>query len=70
MAALLPLVLALGIPCSVAGCGGESGSQPAPVDATQQKKVQEYMGSYREQMVAHHKDQAKAKAKDAAKKSP
>jgi hypothetical protein len=54
------------------GCGfGEDSSKPAPVDQTQQKKVQQYLGSYKEQLIAEAKNQAaKAKAASAAKKSP
>jgi hypothetical protein len=63
---LLPL-LALIVPCLVAGCD-EGSSKPAPIDAAQTKKAQEYMSSYRDQMIADNK--AKAAAKAAAKKSP
>ena len=63
------LILALGVPCLIAGCG-DGGTQPAPVEPVQQKKVQEYMGNYREQMVAANKAKAKAKVNDARKKSP
>jgi hypothetical protein len=57
----------------VVGCGGgDSGSKPAPVDAEQGKKVQQYMAGYREQLIAEAKSQAKAKAeaKATAKQSP
>jgi hypothetical protein len=67
MAAGLPIVLALAVPCLVAGCG-ENSSQPAPVDTVQAKKAQQYMQNYGEQIRAEN--QAKAKAKAAEKKSP
>jgi hypothetical protein len=75
MRAHLLLMLALGIPWWVAGCGlGESGSKPAPIPEEQQKKVQQYLGGYREQLIAEAKKQAQAKAKakadHAGKKSP
>jgi hypothetical protein len=63
------LVLALGAPCLVAGCG-DAGTEPAPVAPVQQKKVQEYLGNYRQQMVEANKAKAKAKVNDAQKKSP
>ena len=63
------LILALGIPCLIAGCG-DGGTQPAAVEPVQQKKVQEYLGNYREQMIAANKEKAKAKVNDARKKSP
>ena len=69
MGAHLLLMLALGIPCLVVGCGGGDGSKPAPVDAAQAKKVQKYMANYREQIIAEL-TKAKAKAKAAGKKSP
>src|SRR5690349_7403643 len=65
---VLLFVLALIIPCAMVGCEGGGGDKPAPVDAAQAKKVQEYMSNYRDQMVSHNKAQAKAKAE--AKKSP
>jgi hypothetical protein len=51
------------------GCGGEDSTKPAAIDQTQQKKAQEYMKNYREQIIAASKEQAKAKgkAKDATK---
>jgi hypothetical protein len=61
-------MLALGIPCLVVGCGGGDSSKPAPVDAAQAKKAQDYMANYRQQMIEAHK--AKAKAKAAGKTSP
>lgn len=51
----------------LSGCGGGDTSKPAPVDQAQMKKAQEYLGSYREQMVAANKAQSKAKAKPAEK---
>ncbi len=68
MGAQLLVALALGIACLVVGCESGDSSKPAPVDAAQGKKVQEYMTSYREQIIADNK--AKAKAKAAGKKSP
>ena len=68
MGAHLLLTFALGIPCLAVGCGGEDSSKPAPVDAAQAKKAQQYMASYRDQMIAANK--AKAEAKAAAKRSP
>jgi len=52
----------------LAGCGGESSTKPAPVDQAQQKKAQEYMAGYREQIIDSNKE--KAKAKGAVKKTP
>ena len=46
-----------------AGCGGSS--NPAPVEQAQMKKAQEYLGNYREQMVAANKGKSKTKAKSA-----
>ena len=63
------LILALGIPCLIAGCG-DGGTQPAPVDTAQKQKVQEYLGGYREQMIAANKAKAQSKVNDARKKSP
>ncbi len=68
LGAHLLIVLALSIPCLVVGCAGGDGSKPANVDVAQEKKVQQYMTSYREQIIADNK--AKAKAKAEAKKSP
>jgi hypothetical protein len=67
----IAFTLTLGIPCLMAGCGGDSSSKPAPIDQSQQKKVQEYLGGYKEQLIAQAKSQAKAKAKakDEGKKS-
>jgi len=61
-------VLALAIPCLAAGCGGRDEAKPAPIEAAQAKKAQDYMANYREQMIAENK--AKAKAKAEGKKSP
>jgi hypothetical protein len=66
--ALLLFVLALIIPCAMVGCGGGGGDKPAPVDAAQAKKAQEYMSSYRDQIIAANKAKAQAKAQE--KKSP
>ena len=63
------LVLVLGVPCLIAGCG-DGGTQPAPVEPVQQKKVQEYLGNYRQQMVEANKAKAKAKVNEAPNKSP
>ena len=62
MGAHLLLVLALGIPCLIVGCGGGTDSKPAPVDAEQGKKIQKYMSDYGEQIIADNKAKAKAKA--------
>jgi hypothetical protein len=64
----LLLTLTLITPCMTIGCGGEGSAQPAPVDAAQAKKAQEYMQNYREQIRAENT--AKAKAKATAKRSP
>jgi hypothetical protein len=68
MKAHLLLMLALGIPGLPVGCGGADADKPAPVDAAQGKKAQEYLGSYREQMIAANK--AKTKGSAESKKSP
>jgi hypothetical protein len=68
MGAHLLLVLALGIPGLVVGCGAGDSDKPAPVDAVQAKKAQAYMAGYRDQIIADNK--AKAKAKAEGKKSP
>ena len=60
-------MLVLCIPCLVVGCGGGDTSKPAPVEAEQGKKVQQYMQNYRDQIIADNK--AKAAAKAGAKKS-
>jgi hypothetical protein len=62
----LLVMLALGIPCSVAGCGGADSSKPAPITAEQGKKAQAYMSNYRQQMT----DANKAKAKAEGNKAP
>jgi hypothetical protein len=62
------LALVLGFPYLIAGCGDGAGDKPAPINAEQGKKVQQYMAGYREQMIADNK--AKAKAKAAERKSP
>jgi hypothetical protein len=51
-----------------AGCG-EGSDKPAAVEPAQMKKAQEYLGNYREQMVAANKEKAKAKHQSAEKKS-
>ncbi|HZW32540.1 MAG TPA: hypothetical protein VFF52_17635 [Isosphaeraceae bacterium] len=68
MGAPLILLLALGIPSLVVGCGGQDTSKPAPVDTATAKKAQQYMANYREQMIEANK--AKAKAKASGKTSP
>ena len=75
VAAHLFSALAACLPFLLIGCGlGESGSQPAPIDKSQQQKVQQYLGGYREQLISEAKNQAKlkanAKATDAEKKAP
>jgi hypothetical protein len=57
------LLLALGIPCLVVGCG-EGDSKPAPTDAAQGQKIQKYMSDYGQQIKAANK------AKAAEKKTP
>jgi hypothetical protein len=59
----LLLVLALGIPCLVVGCGGGD-SKPAPTSAEQGQKIQKYMSDYGQQIKAVNK------AKAAVKKTP
>jgi hypothetical protein len=61
--ASLLLVLALGIPCLVIGCGGGD-SKPAPTSAEQGQKIQKYMSDYGQQIKAANK------AKAAVKKTP
>jgi hypothetical protein len=61
------LVFAVATLGLLAGCGGVDSSKPAPVDQAIMKKKQEYMGNYREQMIAVNKAQVKAKAKPAEK---
>jgi hypothetical protein len=68
MGAHLLIMLALVLPCLVVGYGCGEDSKPAPVDAAQAKKAQQYMANYREQLIAESKKQANAKA--AGKKSP
>jgi hypothetical protein len=63
----LLLTLTLITPCMTIGCGGEGSAQPAPVDAAQAKKAQQYMQDYRQQIRADN--EAKAKAKAGGKKS-
>jgi hypothetical protein len=57
----LLLLVALGIPSMAVGCAG-GGDAPAPVNAAQEKKVQNYMSSYGEQIRADNKAKAKGKA--------
>jgi hypothetical protein len=73
MGAYLLFMLALGIPCGLVGCGdGDSASKPAPLDKAQQQKVQQYLGGYKQQLIAEAKKQAEAKAqaKKAGKTPP
>jgi hypothetical protein len=65
----LILVLALGIPCSVVGCG-EGESTPKPTDAATGEKMQKYMSNYGEQMKAANKAKAAMKRMPAAKTGP
>jgi hypothetical protein len=62
-------ILALATPCLIAGCG-DGGTEPASVTPVQQKKVQEYLGNYRQQMIEANKANAKSKVSDVPKKSP
>jgi hypothetical protein len=55
-----PAVIFLGM---LSGCEGESSTKPAPVEQEQMKKAQQYLGNYREQMVAANKAKAKSKGK-------
>jgi hypothetical protein len=72
MGAYLLFLLALGSPCWVVGCGEGDSSKPAPINKEQQQKVQQYLGGYKEQLIAEAKKQAEAKAqaKKAGKTSP
>jgi hypothetical protein len=63
----LLLLVALGVPYLSLGCGAGGGDAPAPVNAAQEKKVQNYMTSYREQIIADNKAKAKAGGKAAEK---
>jgi hypothetical protein len=57
----------------VVGCGDGDSSKPAPLAKEQQQKVQQYLGGYKEQLIAQSKKQqaqAKAQAKQAGKTSP
>ena len=63
MGAHLLLVLAIGIPCSVVGCG-EGDSKPAPTTAAQGEQMQKYMSNYGDRL------KAAGKAKAAVKKTP
>jgi hypothetical protein len=63
----MPAVICL---YSLTGCGGgESSTKPVAVEQAQQKKAQEYLGGYREQIIAANKEKAKAEA-EARKKKP
>ena len=68
MGAHLLLVLALGIPCSVVGCG--EGDKPKPTDAAQGEKMQKYMSNYGEEIRAANKAKAGAKKTPEATKGP
>ena len=61
--------LAVGVVCVslTSGCGGNGGGEAAPVQKVQMQKAQEYMSSYREQMIAANKGKAQAKAQAKAK---
>jgi hypothetical protein len=66
--ALLPFVLALGIPCLVVGCG-DGDSKPAPTTVEQGQKIQQNFVGYRDRLIEANKATAKAKT-NAAGKSP
>jgi hypothetical protein len=65
----LLLVLALGIPCLVVGCG-TGDSKPAPTSAEQGEKIQKYMSDYGQQIKAANKAKAGAKKTPEASKGP
>jgi hypothetical protein len=65
---MLGFVPALVYACFTSGCGGGDSTAPAPVQPGQMKKAQEYLGSYREQMIEANKAKAKTKAAEAPKK--
>jgi hypothetical protein len=69
MGAHLLLVLALGIPCLVVGCG-EGDSKPAPTTEAQGEKMQKYMSNYGEQIKAANRAKAAAKKTPEASKGP
>ena len=57
--------LAVGVVCVslTSGCGGSGEGEAAPVQKVQMQKAQEYMSSYREQIISANKAKAQAKAK-------
>jgi hypothetical protein len=64
------LLLALGIPCFLVGCGGDDGSnKPATVTGEQVTKAQNYMRSYRDEIRSANKEKA-AKGGAPAPKQP
>ena len=65
----LLLMLALGIPCSIVGCG-EGDAKPKPTDAAQGEKMQKYMSNYGEQIRAANKAKAAEKKTPAPTKRP
>jgi hypothetical protein len=69
MGAHLLRALALGISCSVVGCG-EGDSKPKPTDAAQGDKMQKYMSNYGEQIKAANKSKAAVKKTPEATKRP
>jgi hypothetical protein len=57
--------------CLASGCGGGSSDKPAPVDAGQQQKVNEYFKNYKDQLIAEAKSRAKTKTSPkGAEKAP
>jgi hypothetical protein len=65
----LLLSLALGIPCTVVGCG-EGDAKPKPTDAATGDKMQKYMSNYGEQIKAANKAKAAGKKTPEATKGP
>jgi hypothetical protein len=61
------LIVAVACLSILGGCGGEDSAKPAPIDKSIDKKAQDYMGNYRQQMIEANK--GKAKPKDAPRKS-
>jgi hypothetical protein len=45
------------------GCGGADDTKPAPVNTELQKKTQDYLNNYRQQMIEANKGKAKPSTK-------